>query len=168
MFVPRRLLVACAAAGMFCNPSAVSAQQIILPTSQLEVETETGTRCRTQSTSPSLNLSGGNYAPNNIIGQEDKGGYGLVTMTIPLFSQDGKNNALCQNIAELEAKKKKLDIYLELMERGLISEEEVNALRKELFPQPKSYDKQNDAMATPQATIRAHDNYEISSTKNRH
>lgn len=149
---------------MLCSPSAVKAQQIILPTSQLEVETETGSRCRTQSTSPSLNLSGGNYAPNNVIGQEDKGAYGLVTVTIPLFSQDAKNNALCQNIAELEAKKKKLDIYLELMERGLITEAEVDALRKELFPQPKGYTQQNDARVTPQATIRDHDNYEVPST----
>jgi hypothetical protein len=147
---------------MLCSQSEVRAQQIILPTSQLEVETETGTRCRSQTTSPSLNVSGGNYAPNNIVGQEDKGAYGLITMTVPLFSQDGKNNALCQSIADLEAKKKKLDIYLELMERGLITESEVDALRKELFPQPKSYDKQNDAKVRPQATVRANDHYEVS------
>ena len=134
-----RTLSACAISCLFYGVSPSLAQQVPSPTNlQLEIETETGARCRVFSGGPTLNVSGGNQPLTYFnVGQDTpQDFYGMVSLSVPIGGNSAKSQEFCHKMADLEIKKKKMDIYLELFERGVLSKEEVDNIREELFPSP--------------------------------
>ena len=136
-----RAISACAVTGLLNCLNPALAQQIPNPTNmQMEIETETGARCRVFSGGPTLNVSGGNQPLTyfNSIKDDPQDFFGMVSLSIPLDLSVGKAKSLCYGMADIEIRKKKMDVYLELFERGIVTNEEVDALRQELFPSAKS------------------------------
>ena len=153
-----RALSACAVSGLlYCFNPAV-AQQISTPTNiQLEIETETGARCRVFAGGPTLGITGGNQPLTyfNTVQDNPQDFYGMMSLSIPIGGGSGKAKELCYTMADIEVRKKRMDVYLELFERGVVTQEEVDAIRQELFPtpKPKPGEQSTSSRVRPQAII---------------
>lgn len=79
--------------------------------------------------------------------------YGMLSLSVPIGGGASRSREICFQMGELELKKKKLDIYFELFERGVVTQDEIDTLRQSLFPTP-SNSKPNSVKVRPQATIR--------------
>ena len=135
-----RNLSACAISCLFYCFNPAVAQQISTPTNiQLEIETETGARCKVFSGGPTLGVTGGNQPLsyfNTAPDENPQDFFGMISLSIPLDFRTGKARDLCYKMADVEVRKKRMDVYLELFERGAITKDEMDIMREELFPVP--------------------------------
>ena len=106
---------------------------------------------------PILGVTGGNQPLTyfNTAQDNPQDFFGMMSLSIPIGGGSGRAKELCYTMADIEVRKKKMDVYLELFERGVVTKEEVDAVRQELFPSPKPKpgDQSTSGNITPQAVI---------------